>query len=350
MIPAVYFNHRVYKAETRWQRLEFISKWRRIMARDPRWTPPHRASLRRELRDPSTHLIYVDALPTEPIYRGSSLESVVAAVVVRQDLIRKDTGYLSFLHTVNDRATLRVLLESLTEHLRPHGIRTLIGPTHLFPHLGSGVLASHWHLSVPRHTSYNPPYLSELCQNLMKPVEALQLYHLSTDVQATGVQIRGESPATLSSLEPKRLASDLLPLLHVACAANPTFSPPDEEEAKRMLEWLGAFPLNGWLAEVDGQPVGFALTQPDRGSRRGVLERLKPRKKEVSSGRLLFFGVLPESRGRGIGRHLLSNTLKAAREEGWKTLSIGPAPRNLSVLTAWGARAQQRYDLYRYRL
>ena len=136
------FNHRVYKAQSRWQRREFVGKWRRIMARDPRWVPPHRASLRRELRNPETHLIYVDALPQNPTLRGSSLESAVAAAVIRRDPLRRDVGYLSFLHTVNDRDTLGVLLESLTEHLRPHGIRTLIGPAHLFAHLGSGVLTS----------------------------------------------------------------------------------------------------------------------------------------------------------------------------------------------------------------
>ena len=300
--------------------------------------------MRRELRDPSSHLIYVDALPRNPHYRGSSLESAVAAAIIRPDPLKKDTGYLSFLHTVNDRDTLSVLLESLTEHLRPHGIRTLLGPTHLFPHLGGGVLASHWHLAPPLHTPYNPPYLNELCQSLMKPVETLRLYHLATDIQ-----IKSDSPATLSPFEPERLAGDLLPLLGIACAANPTFSPPDVEEAKRMLRWLSTSPLYGWLAEVEGQNVGFALTQADLSEKRRGLWRFGAR--EATSGRLLFLGVLPEFRKRAIARHLLSRSLETARERGWETLSAGPLPRNTGrVIEGWGAEPEQTYTLYRYAL
>ena len=338
-----YFNHRVYKAESRWQRREFIGKWRRIYARDPRWVPPHIPSLRRELRESSTHLIYVDALPSDPTYRGSSLESAVAAAIIRPNPLRNDIGYLSFLHTVNDRTTLGVLLESLTEHMRPHGIRTLIGPTHLFPHLGSGVLASHWHLSPPRYTPYNPPYLGELCQSLMKRAEGLQLYHLPTNVD-----IASDSPATLSLLEPERLAGDLLSLLQTACAANAVFSPPDAAEAEKMLRWLRTSPLHGWLAEVDEKPVGFVLLQPDSLAKRGLW---RFRKQASLNGRLLFLGVLPEFRGRGVARHLLSQALMTAREQGWERLSSSPVTRRAGeVLQAWGADSRQSYTLYRYTL
>ena len=346
-----YFNHHVYKAESRWQRREFVGKWRRIYARDPRWTPPHAPSLRRELRDlgdSGAHLIYVNALPTSPTRRGSRLESTVAAVMVRQDHVKRDVGYLSFLHTVNDRTTLRVLLESLSEHLRPHGIRTLIGPTHLLPYLGSGVLANYWNLSPPLYTPYNPPYLNELCQVSMRQVDDLQLYHLST-----GIQMQEDSPAALSALEPERLADDLLPLLRTACSANPTFPPPNRAEAERLLRWLAALPLSGWLAEVEGEPVGFALLQPDsKPPRTNLLSRLRLNgPQEVKRGRLLFLGVLPEFRRRGIARHLLSSARTAALERGWEALSLGPIPHEAGqVVEAWGASAQQRYTLYRYTL
>ena len=68
----------------------------------------------------------------------------------------------------------------------------------------------------------------------MKPVEASQLYHLATDVQ-----IKGQSSATLSPLEPERLAGDLLPLLQSACAANPSFSPPDGGGGWKTAEMVG---------------------------------------------------------------------------------------------------------------
>jgi GNAT superfamily N-acetyltransferase len=83
----------------------------------------------------------------------------------------------------------------------------------------------------------------------------------------------------------------------------------------------------------------------------------------VAAGRLLFGGVLPAWRGRGVGAALWGWALAAARARGWRTLTIGPlwSPRRVSrvpaadpeplaaaFLLARGALPRQTYHLYEW--
>lgn len=150
-----YFNHRAYTAEGPWSRRTFVAKWRRLGSRDPLWTPPPLGVLRRTLGELNPTCLWLEALPKDPSFRGSSLEVAVATAAVRRSVQNPDSGYLTLLQFVNDRDTLYTLLEHLSETLRPHGIRTLLGPTHLLPQLGSGALSSHWQLPPPADTPYH---------------------------------------------------------------------------------------------------------------------------------------------------------------------------------------------------
>ena len=83
----------------------------------------------------------------------------------------------------------------------------------------------------------------------------------------------------------------------------------------------------------------------------------------VAAGQLLFGGVLPAWRGRGVGSALWDWALAAARSRGWRALSVGPlwSPRRAShvpapdpepaaaaFLAARGAVAGQTYRLYEW--
>jgi GNAT superfamily N-acetyltransferase len=232
----------------------------------------------------------------------------------------------------------------------------LIGPTGLSPHLGTGLLQDHWDELPPLHSPYDPPYMLEAVDSAMRPLGRSRLYHLEIPPE------RPPAPpalAQLSPLEPARLASDLLPLLAAACPSWADFAPPDAKEAAFLLRWLGRWPLYGWLAQVQGEPVGFVLLQPDLSPRLrragGGRRRLwRPwltwvSQRPARQGRLLYGAVLPQWRGRGIGRQLLHQALITGHEGGWRTLSIGPLPTTSSAcafLERQGARSRQSYLLY----
>lgn len=369
-METTYFNHRTSAAEGWGERRSFINAWSRLYRRDPRWVPPYYPTLRRMVTpDGDSHVARLSPLlvQTEAMAKGGTgtewggigFDRTVAAAVALTDPRRRDrTAYLGLLHCINHIDTLERFLAGAAELLRPHGVRRLIGPTGLSPHLGSGLLLDHWHQTPPLHTPYNPPYLPEMADIALSPLARSQLYRLKV---AGDLPPEPPSPANLVPLEPARLATDLLPLLVAACPDWAGFSPPDAAEAGFLLAWLYPWPLFGWLAEVDSAPVGFVLLQPDLANRlrragggHNPLWRLWlnwAAGRPAHHGRLLFGGVLPAWRGQGIGQRLLHQAQMSARQQGWQSLTIGPLPVDAPAtkfMTRQGAAAEQSYGLYQW--
>ena len=261
------------------------------------------------------------------------------------------------MHCANDEETLERLLGVALEAAAGAGCYRLVGPTGPTPHLQSGVLVDHFHLSPPLHTPYNPPYLADLLASTMEPCAESVLYHQAVP----SVVDPPTGPARLVPLEPGRLARDLLPLLAESVAGNGDFPAPTAAEAELLLLWLGAYPLAGWVAEVQELPVGFVLVQPDLAPlmRRVDGGRYWPARAyaawrktaPVRAGRLLLCAVDPAWRGQGVGRQLWQQVLHHARVQGWRSLTCGPLAPDAAAagfLLAAGARQAQRYMLYEW--
>jgi GNAT superfamily N-acetyltransferase len=372
-----YFNYRIHIAETGWDRRGFVAQWWRVYAGDSRWVPPYFPALRHELEPANnSHLarmapvfIHLDALPrsqarpgrgSQPLQglsTGALFEEPVATAIVLCDPRRQDgTAHLALLHCANDTESLERLVERLAEILWVNRCRRVIGPTGLSPHLETGLLQDHWDQLPPLHTPYNPPYLPEVVSGSLRPLGRSQLYHLDIPPELPPAP---PARAQMVPLEPARLATNLLPLLAAACPTWADFPPPDAEEAAFLLRWLSPWPLFGWLAQVDAQPVGFILVQPDlaptlRKSNGGRNLLWRPwlawaGRRPVRQGRVLFGAVLPEWQGQGIGRQLLHHALVTGYNQGWQSVSIGPVPGRApacAFLEHHGARSQQTYWLY----
>lgn len=367
----MYFNHRAVIAEDRWSRWSFIRHWWRIYQSDPYWTPPYAPTLGRNFnptRNPHFSRLkaiplWLEALPRRaapnaaPSFSGVAIEQGVAAALALIDPRRTDAcAHLAWLHCANDADSLARLLDVFSERLASLGVRRLIGPTGLSPHLGSGLLQDCWHLRPPLHTAYNPPYLPELAGNVWRPRSSARLFHLPVLPQLPAA---APSPARLLPLNPARLAGDLLPLLAAACPPWLDFPPPDALEAEFLLRQFSPWPLWGWLAAANGEPAGFILLQPDLAPRlrranggRNPLWWLWLRwasRRPAGQGRVLFAAVLPRYRQQGIGRQLLHQALADAKARGWDSLAIGPLPTTAPgsrFLQHFGAEARQTYLLY----
>jgi GNAT superfamily N-acetyltransferase len=365
-----YFNHRAYIATRGAAKKRFLAHWRQFYAGDRHWIPPHHPALSTALR--SEHVqrsepvyLHLEALPRLDKGRqqmpgpGQALlhsiwERPVATAALLNDR-RQHATLLALFRCVNDRTTLVRLLERAGDE---ESQGTLLGPVALSPHLGAGVLASHWSETPPLHTPYAPPYLAPLLEEVMELAAESHLYHF--DVGA--INVREEAgPARLEPLDPARLSTDLAPLFAQVCGGGGLFAPPDATEVAFMLAWWGSLlPLSGWLATVGGEPAGLVLLQPDGG---GWLQRagggrrlwwrwwLQAGGKQASRGRLLAGGVLPALRRQGIGRQLLAAARQSAAAAGWRSLVAGPVldgSEAAAFLTAAGGEARQRYQLFRW--
>jgi GNAT superfamily N-acetyltransferase len=377
-----YFNYTHHIAQDGWERASFLSTWWRIYRGDPHWSPPFYPALRRTLnpeRNPHLArfqplLVYVEAIPRSP--RNSQVpfslgpdtgiplhlasdQPVAAAAILRDPRRRDRTAYLSMLHCVNDAETLERLLDFVAENIGEEGYRRLVGPTGISPHLGSGMLLDHWDKPPPLHTPYNPPYLPEIVGQELDQWEHSQLYYLEIPTQAVRPKAATHPGLQLVPLDAGRLSDDLLELFIKASGWRKEFPPPDAEEAAFLVSWVGLWPSAGWLAQVDGRPVGYILLQPDLGplltrarGGRSLLWRLwllNASRRPTRQGRLLFGGVLPAWRGQGIGTGLLQQVLSFAHQQGWVDLSAGPLPESSpagAFLMAHGAHRLQNYHLY----
>lgn len=365
-----YFNYSTRLIEGWWQRRRFIANWRRFYREDPRWVPPYYPALWQMLK-PGYHphlarlnplLVQTEALPRRKdrppeLYAAPMFELPVASAIVLADPRRQDgTAYLARLHCVNDVVSLERLLDDLQRPLYAAGRHRLILPTGLSPHLGSGLLQDYWHRLPPLHTPYNPPYLPEMAAGLLRPLTRLRLYTLAVPAEPPPVS---DGPARLIPLEPNRLAGDLLPLFRTACANRIGLPLPDEAETDFILGQLQRWPLFGWLALVEEQPVGFVLMQPDLADRlrragggRNPLWRLWLRwaaRRPVAQGRILYAAVLSDWQRQGIGRQLLGQALLSAQQRSWQHLTVGPVSAIGSAakfLDQSGAEARQTYLLY----
>ncbi|MDX1665279.1 MAG: GNAT family N-acetyltransferase [Candidatus Promineifilaceae bacterium] len=363
-----YFNYTVTTAAGWWGRRSFLRHWWRFYGRDPYWVPPPYHALGRTLRpgtaggagDRQPQLVVLEALPRPGrkseegavLPLAGELERPVGLAIA----LREASGQalLALPRVVNDAETVVRLLEAVAEAT---GAQTVVGPTHLSPLLGAGALASHWNRPPPLHTPYNPPYLPGLLREVMEQAATGHLYALPV---ADAPEPASEGLAAIVPFRPARLASELLPLLNAA--AEGALFTPAHVDASFLLRWLAQYPLSGYLALVDDEPAGFILLQPDlaplqrrSGGGRTFVGRLWVRlalaRRKPEAGRVVLGAVAPPWRRQGIGRQLLEAARAHARSEGWERLTTGPleqASPAAALLSAAGAVAEQRYELFRW--
>ena len=375
-----YYNYRTYYAASSWDRRSFLNAWWRINQRDPNWVPPYYPTLRRELNPAhNPHLarlnpvfVHLEALPRRErsskgqseynFARSAAVPGLVMETPVASGLLLSDprqpipTIYIALLHTVNDPGPLGRLLDEVTDIARQRGCRKVIAPTGISSHLNSGLLQDHWNKIPPLNTPYAPPYSADIFGKYMHPLSHRRLYQLSIPAK---VEPPSNRIAELIPLQPERLKSDLLPLFAATCPRNSFSQPPDEQEAAFLTRWIKDWFPVGWLAQINDTPVGFVLMQPDLAPilkryqgghnliQRGLLQLES--KRPLSSGRVLFGGVLPEWRRRGIGTQLLTRMMRSAKELKWQSLSIGPVPESsdaAAFLSHHHAIPLQTYCLY----
>lgn len=381
-----YYNYYTRKAESWWERRDFVRGWRRLHAGDRRWVPPHHPSLMAALTPNRTPhidrqhpaLLWIEALQGKANTDGSwnsqrfnsvlMEEAVAVAAVMADPRRRDDTATLSLLSVANDVESLDRLLSAAQEQAFARGRSRLVGPVALSPHLGYGALLDHFNQTPPLHTPYNSPYLPEVLDASLERVQTARLYHfaLSSLPAPAGPLETGEGPALLRPISAEDDAK-VLPYLLTALdasadenlAGSEEFPRPDPAEAAFLLAWWGIAPRLGWIAEIEGQEVGFVLLQPDLAA---ALRRAKGgrtpwwqlwwqwrRTQSTVNGCIVAGGVLPRWRRQGIGRQLWHAALQSAQTQGWRSLSIGPVTDDsaaASFLLALDAQPLQRYALY----
>jgi len=375
ILIVAYFNYSTVWPTDWWARRSFVGAWWKLYADDPYWSPPdyaawHRLVVRMDApywQRIDAQPVYMEALPqrrqsaqapaAQPLLAGAVFEEAVAAAVLLCAPQSQGAAYLGMLRCTNDEESLDRLLAAAMERAAESGCTRLIGPAGLVPAWGGGALTNHFDQTPPIHTPYNPPYLADLLATSMSVCQESVV--LSLPVISPLPQSQG--PAVLTSLQLDELVGAHWPLLQAALAPHAPTPSIERDEASLLLQWIATAPTLGWLAQVEGAPVGFVVVQPDLAPllRRTGGGRLLPlrwfaawaRRRPVRRGRLLFGAVAPAWRRQGIGSQLLAQALHHAAGAGWTELACGPyavATPAVSFLQRVGAYAKQRYALFEW--
>lgn len=108
----------------------------------------------------------------------------------------------------------------------------------------------------------------------------------------------------------------------------PAFSdwggPSRRTDAEIRAKYLGARSprVDCYLVLLDGQAAGLAqLVAADNAEQHGGLDLI----------------LVPAARGQGLGRRVVDEMVRLARERGWTRLTVDPDPSNLDGIAFWKA-------------
>lgn len=270
--------------DTPWQVLDRVSH--------PEWIPPLRLAVRESLdtaRDPFYRNATRELFLAE---RGGRTVGRIAAIENRahNNHFGDRTGFFGFFECIDDGEVAARLVEAAEGWLAERGLEAMRGPMNPSMNHGCGLLVDGFDEPQVVLTPWNPPYYADLVEGCgLAPVRDL----LGYDTRPPGgfdVQPRLERLAE-RALRSERLAfrdadyrrfeeevKRVWSVWNEAWAGNWGFVPSDWEDFRYLA--LGLKPILkrdfSFLAEVDGEPVGFMLIVAD------INQMMRP----WSSGRL----------------------------------------------------------------
>lgn len=317
----------VVPVRERRSRARFIDLPWRIYADDPAWVPPLRSDVRK-LMDPG-HPFHEHAEVEYFLALDGAGEAVgrIAAVVnqVYNDFHDTRTGFIGLFESVDDPAVAAALLETAADWLRARGMTEAIGPFNLSTNdelASPGILLEGFDRPPVLLMAHNPPYYRRLFEaaGWQKQKDLLSYWleeeHAPPERLVKGMErlARRVDGLVVRQLRLKDLDNEVELIKEVYNSAwekNWGFAPLTESEVEHLAADLKPiiderFAL---IAEVHGEPVGFAVALPDYNQAlRHVNGRLFPfglfkllwHRRNISRLRVFILGLKPGYHRTGI--------------------------------------------------
>jgi GNAT superfamily N-acetyltransferase len=298
-----------------------------LYADDPAWVPPLRSDVRK-LMDPG-HPFHQHAEVQFFLALDGDGRAVgrIAAILnhLYNEFHETKTGFIGLFESVNDPAVAATLLETAADWLRDRGMTEAMGPFNLSTNdelYSPGVLLDSFDRPPVLLMAHNPPYYRELFEAAgWEKRKDLLAYWLEKENTPADRLVRGmERLASridglvIRQLRLKELDSEVELIKEVYNSAwerNWGFAPLTEAEVEHLASDLKPIidPRFALLAEVHGEPVGFAVALPDYNQALhhvngrlfplGIFKLLWYRRK-ISRLRVFILGLKPGYHRKGI--------------------------------------------------
>lgn len=318
---------RVVPVRERWSRRRFISLPWNIYADDDAWVPPLRTDVR-ELMS-ADHPFHEHADVEFFLALDATGEAVgrIAAVVNRlyNEFHDAATGFIGLFESIDDPAVAAALLETAAGWLRARGMTEAIGPFNLSTNdelYSPGILLDSYDTPPALLMAHNPPYYPALFDGAgWEKRRDLLSYWLEEENTAPDRLVRGmeRMAGRIEGLVIRRLrlaeldreVDRIKEVYNAAWERNWGFTPLTDREIQHLADDLKPIVDERYalIAEVRGEPVGFALAVPDYNQAlKHVNGRLFPtglfkllwHRRKIDRVRVLTLGLKPEYQRKGI--------------------------------------------------
>lgn len=285
---------------------------------------------------------------------------------------KSSVGFFGFMDFVEDQEVVNTLLDKAKNFAMENGYQYLMGPTNYTTNETAGTLVDGFHEPPKIMMTYNKPYYGQLLENygLAKEMD-LYAYMIPTKnasekslriadavetrLKAKGIHIRNVNLKDINN-EAKRIQK----VYNDAWDENWGFVPFTDAEFEFLKNDLKMLldPKFAFIAEKNGEPIGFGITLPNINeilikNKRGSLFpfgifRLLFGKNKTKTVRVLALGVVEEYRKMGIEALFFAKNIAEAKK---RDLYGGEASWVLENNEAMRAAAEhlngEKYKTYR---
>lgn len=351
----------------------------RIYDGDPAWVPPLRSDVRKILQ-PGHPFHEHASVEYFLAYRGREPVGRIAAIVNHRhnEFHKSRTGFIGLFESVDDPAIAADLLQTAADWLAERGMVEAMGPFNLSTNdelFSPGILLDNYRRPPTLLMAHNPPYYPALFEAAGWEKERDLLSYWTEDRTIPSRLARGVERLTgaidglvVRQLEMSRLDQEVEKIKEVYNSAwqrNWGFSPLTDAEIARLAKDLKPIvdPRFALIAEVHGDPVGFALALPDYNQALrhldgrlfplGLLKLLWYRRK-IDGLRVLTLGLKPGFHRRGIDALFYLRIYQNGNEAGYRSAEASwVLEENWDMrraLERMGAHAHKTYRVYGTRL
>ena len=372
---------RIVPAETRRELVRFFRFPRTVYRGDPNWVEPILAD-RLVKVDPGGNPFWRTAeRRLWMALRGGTVAGTIAAIHDRRsnEALHRSLGSFGFFECFDDPEAAALLVDTAAAWLAARGLTSMRGPFNPASDDEPGILVEGFDSLPAIMEAHSPPYYARLLEAagmrmhqemfarlVVRPPGNHPFLEDAAPRLRRAIEIAGrrDRGVRIRTLDRRRWDGDLRTacrLFNAALAYLPEFVPVSEEEFLAMAEGLKPIIDDemALLAEVDGQPAGFALVLPDanqalrhvHGSLGPVgMLRFAVHRRSIDRASFKIMMVAPEFQDRFVEVLLLARLGEAIWRKGYREVDLSMTGdenwKSNRIQERTGPRIYRRYRIY----
>ncbi len=364
----------VRRVETRSEREAFIAFQWEVYRGDPHWVAPLRMERRDFLNSSKNPFFRHAEVELYLAWRGGRIVGRIAAVDDRNFNAFQGTrtAYWGLFEALDDPEAAVALFDAVRGWARARGLTELLGPMNLSTNYDCGLLVDGFDAAPYVLMTYNPRYYVGLVEGACGQKKAKDLLAWTLDVRQPipervarlAEKFRTREELVVRPIDVRNLDAEVERLQSIyndAWEKNWGFVPMTDAEFRHMAKEMKSIvvPELALIAEVDREPVAFALTLPDVNRALAKIDgRLFPtgifkllwHLRRIKACRLTGLGIRKGYRKRGIDAVLYHDTQRNAQRLGYVDGEVSWTLEDNDLINRaiemMGAKRYKTYRLY----